>query len=507
MLNARKKRWMWLGVVLVLIITAILLLQPKKVPELPKGENVGLGVGQLAPDFELQDKDGKLVKLSEYRGKAVFINFWASWCPFCIDEMPDIQQAYTEFKDKGLVVLAINRGETRTAGLTYATKLRVQITYPLLFDPDEQVSRIYITRGMPVSYFLDAQGIITARYFGPIDIDTMRTEAAKALATKPEIDARPSVGVKDMVNPDDIVSVLPRDAIPALTRPKFTTAGEAAWLQDTDTIIGVFYKGEARAYPLRIFNWHEIVNDVIRGDPLLISYCPLCDTSIGFHRDLPDGSALEFGVSGKLYNSQLVMYDRKTESLWTQTRGQAVVGPLSGTMLKPVLVETMPWKEWKQLHPETTVLSRETGYSRDYDRDPYAGYPDTPDTLFPVLHKDSRLPQKERVYGIHIDGIAKAYPLKKVLEQRVINDAVGNDAVAVFGNPDTQQVRFFNRAGTQTFAWKENKIIDEQTNSEWSMTGLAIAGSLKGTQLTEIVPERHFWFSWAAFNQETELYS
>ncbi len=272
----------------------------------------------------------------------------------------------------------------------------------------------------------------------------------------------------------------PKDGIPSIDDPKFETASEASkWMRDSDVVFGIVHKGEARAYPQRILVWHEMVNEKIAGDPLLITYCPLCQSSIAYERKvkLPDGSRVEveFGISGKLYNSNLVMYSRtndkvKTESLWTQLGGKAIVGDFTGQKLTKVVLDTITWKNWKASHPKTKVLSRDTGFARDYDNDPYGSYYTEGGTIAPLENEDDRLFAKAIVLGIEVGDKTKAYPEEELKKTPKFTD---------------------------TFAGKRIEII---RNSD---------GSVRMKNLTdnkEIIPEYGFWFAWAAFHPDTELY-
>ena len=195
----------------------------------------------------------------------------------------------------------------------------------------------------------------------------------------------------------------PRDGIPALTNPRLVTTKQAdLWLSDQDQILGIVVDGIARAYPIRILNWHEIINDRIGEQSLVMTYCPLCGSGMAFQ------SKDQFGVSGLLYQSDVLLYDRKSESLWSQLMMQAVTGPRAGERLVQLAVEHTSWKIWKKQHPHTMVLSRDTGYRRDYVRNPYSGYESTSATYFPINHHDARLQGKEWVIGLSIGMFHKA---------------------------------------------------------------------------------------------------
>lgn len=260
-----------------------------------------------------------------------------------------------------------------------------------------------------------------------------------------------------------------KDGIPSIDNPKFVSAVEADnFLKDDDPVLGLSYKGVARAYPHRIMNWHEIVNDTVAGDPILVTYCPLCYTGIAFERKV-DGSETTFGVSGKLYKSNLVMYDRLTESLWNQLGGEAIIGEHVGKKLKQVPLETVLWRDWKAKYPKTQVLSTDTGYTRNYDTNPYEGYEVSQDT-FGTEFEDARLHPKAKVWGIEINGKYKAYSDDSLTKVGLLKDQFAGKSLTIKRTNDG-----------------EVTIIDQEGN--------------------QIVPTIAFWFSWFAFHPQTELYN
>ena len=204
----------------------------------------------------------------------------------------------------------------------------------------------------------------------------------------------------------------PRDGIPALDQPKVVPASESPW-KDAEIVLGLVVGGEARAYPVAILDWHELVNDTLGGRPVLVSYCPLCGTGLVFDRRI-DGETKHFGVSGLLYRSDLLMYDRETESLWSQIAAKAVTGPMMGRRLDMLRSSFQRWGEWRSEHPETTVLSKQTGHRRDYARSPYGGYARSRDLMFPAPY-DRRYHPKMPTLGLRIPGEgARAYPASEV---------------------------------------------------------------------------------------------
>ncbi len=263
----------------------------------------------------------------------------------------------------------------------------------------------------------------------------------------------------------------PRDGIPALTRPEMITAGEARFMRKKDVVMGIYYRGIARAYPNRIMVWHEIVNDDFKGEPVVVTFCPLCNTGIAFHGEV-DGKVLEFGVSGLLYNSDMLMYDRQTDSLWSQIPGKAVSGPYQGTKLSPVPVVHTTWEAWQRQHPDTQVLSVETGYRRDYKSgNPYGDYDKSRTLFFPVAHRDNSYHPKENVLGLHVEGKARVWPFKELKE-------TSGEITDEF---DGQPIRI---------------VYDKASNS-------ARAYNTHGELLPAVTA---FWFAWYTFFPYTEIY-
>lgn len=234
--------------------------------------------------------------------------------------------------------------------------------------------------------------------------------------------------IKHTVPLDKIVSGgPPQDGIPSIDNPKFQSVQEAdEILEDSELILGLNINGDIRAYPLQILVWHEIVNDVVGDQPVAVTYCPLCFTNQVFNRTLSDGNTVEFGTSGKLYNSNLVMYDRKSNSLWSQALGEGIVGEYAGVKLERIPFDVAYWKEWKELYPESKVLSRDTGSVRPYGADPYGDYYTNDLILFPVANDDKRLGLKEIIIGLENNKDQyKAYKLQDIETNKIINDVIG----------------------------------------------------------------------------------
>jgi len=262
----------------------------------------------------------------------------------------------------------------------------------------------------------------------------------------------------------------PKDGIPAIDRPRFLAAEQAGYLDDQAPVLGLALDGDAKAYPVAIMNWHEIVNDRIGGRPVSVTFCPLCGSGIAFSAEV-GGRKLDFGVSGLLYNSDMLLYDRQSESLWSQLMGEAVSGPLKGTRLDTLVLEHTSWGDWRSRHPNTWVLSRETGYGRDYDRDPYAGYDNEEGLYFPVARRDPRYHPKERVLGLELDGRFKAYPFAELSRtDGLVEDRIG-----------------------------EHEILIRFDSANRSARALDSAGKPLPTVTT-------FWFAWYAFHPVTEVF-
>lgn len=253
-----------------------------------------------------------------------------------------------------------------------------------------------------------------------------------------------------------------RDDIPALTDPAVVPAAAASFLAENDRVIGLVINGVARAYPLRILTWHEVVNDYLGGEPVVVTYCPLCGTGIAFH-GAPNGERLIFGVSGLLYRDNLLMYDRSSRSLWSQIRGIAVSGQQRDKKLEPLPLEHASWGAWRRRYPQTDVLSLDTGYRRDYDRDPYHDY--AADAYGPVLADDQRLPPKAWIIGIRHRGASKAYPfptLALIAPQGVVQDSLGGETIEITYNAINRSAAVHDSSGkvlpmmlAYWFAWRD----------------------------------------------------
>ena len=318
----------------------------------------------------------------------------------------------------------------------------------------------------------------------------------------------------------------PKDGIPALDKPEFVPVEEAdSWLRATEPVILVEVAEDARAYPIQILIWHEIVNDTVGGEPLIVTFCPLCNTAIAFKRTV-NGQTLDFGTTGRLRYSNLIMYDRQTETWWQQATGEAIVGELLGAQLEFYPATIVAWNDFKTKYPNGKVLSRETGYDRHYGRNPYFGYDDINKSpfLYDGPKTPDQLPAVARVLAVDLNSEAVAYPYDVLKEAIVVNDRVGGEEIVVLwqagvaspldagdtaSGRDVGTAAAFSRVAggqTLTFVYDGKVVRDNETGSIWDIFGIAIDGKLKGAQLTPIVAINHFWFSWAAFKPGTKIY-
>ena len=307
-----------------------------------------------------------------------------------------------------------------------------------------------------------------------------------------------------------------KDAIPAITEPEFAAdwSGVDATLDDEEQVIGVERAGESRAYPLAVLNWHEVVNDEFDG-PLLVTYCPLCGSGVTAERTV-DGEPTVFGVSGYLWKSDLVMYDRATESLWSQIFATAIRGEKTGTELELTPSTFASWGEWQDSHPETSVLlpPPESGTitgrtSRNYEQDPYAGYESSRRIGIGGEASDDRLHPKTIVLGVTGDGAAKAYPLDAVSAAGVVNDTIGGRPIVVTVAPDDTLVAYERRVRGQTLRFDTGADGDLRAGgSRWQpLTGVATGGPFEGAQLRRANDRSPmFWFAWAEFNPASAIY-
>lgn len=351
--------------------------------------------------------------------------------------------------------------------------------------------------------------LIVAVGAAPGRADSLKTDRSRAL-----------VPLEDIVSGGP-----PPDGIPAIDRPAFVTVEAArAWLRPQEPVLALEVDGDARAYPLQILVWHEIVNDTVGGTAVAVTYCPLCNSGLVFER-VVEGTTLDFGTSGQLYKSDLVMYDRQTHSLWAQMEGRAIVGALAGTRLRLVPANTIAFEDWTAIHPRGKVLSRDTGHQRRYGVNPYQSY-DAPD-LAPFLffgRPDGRRPPKERVVGVVIGSVPRAYPWPELAKRGVVQETAGGEPLVVFYRAGARSAldqarmaesRAVGATGvfrpvvdgrSLTFEAAGDGFRDRETGSAWNLLGHALRGPLAGKRLAPIPHVDAFWFAWAAFHPTTSIF-
>lgn len=277
-----------------------------------------------------------------------------------------------------------------------------------------------------------------------------------------------------VIPPAEILPGGPRkDGIPSIDKPKFESINQVNWLSDDDLVLSLSIDGINRAYPIAILNWHEIVNDQLGDHSVVISYCPLCGTGMAFDARVKN-KTLEFGVSGLLYNSDVLLYDRETESLWSQIMQQSVSGPMVGEGLELLPMSQLRWSDWKQRYPSGEVLSRNTGYHRDYSLSPYGDYNTSPVIYFPVEFLSKRYHPKEQVIGIEVEGKFKAYPFAELAKagEKEIHDSFNGRNFVIRYNVDSRTGEIFNA-------------------DQMKVKPSVIA----------------FWFAWFTFHPDTLVYS
>jgi len=263
----------------------------------------------------------------------------------------------------------------------------------------------------------------------------------------------------------------PRDGIPSIDKPKFIVAKKASFLKPHDRVIGVEINGRARAYPIRILNWHEIVNDNFHGIPIAVTFCPLCGSGIVYESRF-GGSTHTFGVSGLLYNSDVLLYDRETKTLWSQILSKAISGKLVGSELEIIPSSHTSWQAWQKKHPNTQVLSTDTGAGRNYNRSPYGDYDKGRETYFPIEFRSKKYHPKERVIGVTINGMHKVYPFAELAKLQ--SDSLQDE-----------------------FSGQQLQLSFDAENRD---------GMIKDASGNIVPSINTFWFAWYAFHPDTKIF-
>ncbi len=314
----------------------------------------------------------------------------------------------------------------------------------------------------------------------------------------------------------EIITVLPYDAIPAILTPEFLSASEAAGqMRPNELVIGLSINGDHRAYSIPQLSRHEIVNDVVGGKPVAVTWCPLCFTGIVYSREVA-GQELTFGVSGKLIMNGLVMFDHQTDTLWSQILGEGVEGAMTGGRLTPIPSQMMTWSAWKAQHPDTLVLST-GGAGNTYINDTYAGYYASRDAgIMGETHEDDRLTPKEFVLGMVGESVQRAYPLRYLVDSPILNHEFdGRSIVVAFDGENGTPTVFDRIVGGRLLTFQasdgsidgEALMKDGETGSTWGVfSGSALEGELAGQRLERISTYTAFWFAWSDYYPDADLY-
>jgi hypothetical protein len=331
---------------------------------------------------------------------------------------------------------------------------------------------------------------------------------------------------------EQMTELHPKDGIPTLDSPRYESVASASWLHPREPVIAVEVGDGARAYPLQVMTWHEIVNDELGGEPVAVTYCPLCNSAVTFMRPTIDGKTTTFGASGALFRSNLLMYDRVSDSLWPQLTGIAARGERAGARLLRIPSPIVSWRSFEEAFPDARVLSRATGFDRPYGENPYPGYDtDESPSLDVDLEVDERLPPMERVLGVRTNDRVIAYPFGRLKREAgddgvsVISDSLGGTPIVVIWMKGTASaldskdivasrdvgsaVAFSSSVGGRAvhLVERNGRISDRATNSTWDIFGRATRGSLRGERLDGVDTLEAFWFNWAAFHPNTEVWS
>jgi hypothetical protein len=307
-----------------------------------------------------------------------------------------------------------------------------------------------------------------------------------------------------------------KDGIPAIDAPKFQPVAEVDWLEDQEPVIAFGIGEEWRAYPIQILIWHEIVNDVVADRPVTVTFCPLCHTAIVFDR-MVDGDVLDFGTTGNLRHSDLVMYDRQSESWWQQATGRGVVGHYTGTQLEFLPSQLISWAQFREHHPDGVVLSRDTGHVRDYGANPYAGYDQVDANPFLLDDSsliDGRLSPKVRVVGVVVGDVSVAYPMPELAQVGVVNDTVGGEPIVVLWSSGTASglgadtVAGGDEVGSAVVFSRDTdeEVLEFEPAGDGQMRDTATGSLWTGTQLEAVPNDQPFWFAWVIFRPDTVIW-
>jgi len=403
-------------------------------------------------------------------------------------------------KTLGFVVLMLV-----AAGIVYSINPDFPVGV-LYFPEDEQVNDI--------PTFIEAEiltGTLNEKYFEQAELDRFGLEVDLT-----QIDYHADLDLELLM-----VGCPNADCIPSIDAPRFVSSN-VIWMYDQDIVIGVSFNGVTKAYSRSILDRHEIVNDTFGNIPVIVSYCPICNSAVAFVAPEINGEIATFGVSGRLYKSDLVMYDRVTYSFWSQIEGQAIIGPLASAspVIRRIPVDMALWASWKATHPDTLVLSRPTNAvavgghppeqaegerekrQYDYSVDPYRWFRGNESDTYGLSVEDQRLSNKTVVMGIQTDLGSKAYEKEAVKELMIINDEIEGQPIVIFYDARADQVRAFQRPSDTPMQLIDNELSDG--NSIWTLTGTPIDATDTALKSLDSMPV--YWFAWVSFHPETELF-
>lgn len=374
-----------------------------------------------------------------------------------------------------------------------------------------------------VAVFAIITAVILAVFFAVVAIDC---RAKAELSPSPKLSGWRTNTSKSLINIEELSpGGSAKDEIPAITKPKFETPFMAMkWLPDREPVISVVVGKTAKAYPLQVLIWHEIINDTIEGISIAVTFCPLSYSAAVYKRTI-NGRPLTFGVSGMLRNSCMVMYDRQTETLWQQFDGIALMGDMAGRQLECLPSQIISFGQFTAANRKGAVLTQETGFERSYGENPYVGYDDA--SSLPIMFKggvNASLAPMEKVVAVKVNDRAVAYPGFVTASKGAINDEICDVPIVVFHTDgavsamDRQSIRNSRQVGSTgvfsrmlgkhrlTFAHDGTYFIDLQTRSTWTVAGIAIEGPLTGEKLVAMEHKSCFAFAWLVFNPDTQIY-
>ena len=299
-----------------------------------------------------------------------------------------------------------------------------------------------------------------------------------------------------------------KDGIPSVDDPSFASVESSSFLDPSNLVVGIVNNGSAKAYAHRILDWHEIVNDDLEGINYALTYCPLTGTAVAWDREI-NNTITTFGVSGKLYNTNLMPYDRATDSYWSQMRLDCVTGDLIDTRINTFPVIETTWETWQEMYPDSEIMTRETGFDRNYNAYPYGDYrTNNNNIIFPVSSLDNRLPAKDRVLAVLTDSRKKVYPIEEFGDGLAVMEGFGADEVIVLGSDSRNFLVAYKNSGLEnvTFFDGPGPIVAEDSNgNKISISGEVVEGPLAGTQLAAVESILGYYFSLAAFYPDMEI--